>query len=336
MKAKMVKIAVALTCHNRREKTLRCVKSLIESQVYHNNTACQNNSVKLDFIIADSGSTDGTKRLLETLEYPVTILDCPPDYFWNAGMGKALSYILTQQEQYDFCLLVNDDVDFFPEAVGLLLEVWSRRNSIAYEPHSLKLNGFEAGTETANNVREKANEQATAGLDGQPKAVPLGEEGSSDLAACVIVGPVCSHSGEMSYGGIRKKSDFLAKFEMVQPHASGRIDTFNGNCVLLPLSLLARFGTPDPEYVHSMADFDYGFAFSKAGVPIYQCKGFVGECEDNPVKGSWRDKSLSIKERLRKKENPKGLPAKDWFYFVKKNYGLMPALYHTLTPYIRI
>ncbi len=264
------RIAVVMTCHNRREKTLACVESL----------SAHKSGTKLDFIIADSGSTDGTPQALEGMPQDIRILHCSEDCFWNAGMREGLNYVLEHEADYDHCLLVNDDVVFFPEALSLLLE--------------------------------KAGENR------------------------VVVGSTCDAAGRMSYGAVGLRSRHFARFAPLPPGCGRKIDTFNGNCVLLPLGVLKAFGPPDPVYVHSMADYDYGLTLSRGGVELVQASGFVGNCEDNPVEGSWRDKSLGFWERLRKKESPKGLPAGDWYHFIRKNFGLLPALYHSLTPYLRI
>ena len=36
------------------------------------------------------------------------------------------------------------------------------------------------------------------------------------------------------------------------------------------------------------------------------------------------------------KESPKGLPSKQWFYFLKKNFNINYAVWKSITPYIRI
>ena len=264
------RIAVVMTCHNRREKTLACVDSL----------SAHKSDAKLDFVIADSASDDGTAEALEKKPQRIQLLHCSTDCFWNAGMRAGLEFVLAHATDYDYCLLVNDDVKFFPEAIPLLLK--------------------EAGENRA------------------------------------VIGCTNNAEGEMSYGAVGLRSRHFARFAPIPPGSTQRIDTFNGNCVLLPIDVLKTFGPTDPRYVHSMADYDYGLTLSRGGVELAVAAEFVGTCEDNPIEGTWRDRSLGFRERLRKKETPKGLPAGDWFYFIRKNYGLLPALYHSLTPYLRI
>ena len=49
-----------------------------------------------------------------------------------------------------------------------------------------------------------------------------------------------------------------------------------------------------------------------------------------------RATSLSIGDRLKKKRSPKGLPTRQWFHFLKKNFGLPQAVFYSVTPYIKI
>lgn len=153
----------------------------------------------------------------------------------------------------------------------------------------------------------------------------------------VIVGATVDKEGRTSYGGVRLLSKHFAKFALIEPSATyEECDTFNGNCVLIPKKVFMQVGNLDPVYRHSMSDYDYGMMIRRQGFLIYNSAEHVGSCNDNDVSGSWRDASLPRRERLHKKESPKGLPGKDWFHFIRKNYGFLSALYHSITPYLRI
>lgn len=153
----------------------------------------------------------------------------------------------------------------------------------------------------------------------------------------VIVGATADEQGKTSYGGILLKSRFFAKFELVTPSVELiECDSFNGNCVLMTSDVFFKVGNVDPLYRHSMSDFDYGMGMKRQGIQIYNSEKHIGFCVDNDIAGSWRDTTLTRKERLQKKESPKGLPRRDWFHFIRKNYGLISAMYHSITPYIRI
>ena len=113
-------------------------------------------------------------------------------------------------------------------------------------------------------------------------------------------------------------------------------DTFNCNCVLLPDGVIRKVGNFDPMYRHSLADLDYGFKIRRAGYKIFISESYVGVCNRNSSKNSWRDTSLTRLERIRKKESIKGSPFKQWFYFMNKNFGFLTAVRYSISPYIRI
>lgn len=162
------------------------------------------------------------------------------------------------------------------------------------------------------------------------------EEGKTGSQA-VIVGSTSDKSGRTSYGGVKLLSKHFARFALIEPSETYKeCDTFNGNCVLIPREVFFKTGNVDRIYRHSMSDYDYGMRIRKLGFMIYNSVEHVGSCNDNDVAGSWRDTTLTRGERLKKKESPKGLPRKDWYHFIRKNYGFFPALYHSVTPYIRI
>lgn len=158
---------------------------------------------------------------------------------------------------------------------------------------------------------------------------------SANQNNAIIVGATYNDEGEQSYGAIKYISGYkyrrlnLSEYKIVA-------DAFNANCVLVPYKVFEKVGGIDSFYLHSLGDFDYGLTLKKAGYEIYQSKDYVGKCNNNTSKGTWTDVSLSRIERIRKKENVKGAPTKQWFYFLRKNFGIVLAIKGIITPYIRI
>lgn len=152
----------------------------------------------------------------------------------------------------------------------------------------------------------------------------------------VIVGVTCDDQGKQTYGAIRYKGGFSVRYDAVLRGEENESDTFNANCVLIPFDLFEKTGVMDRHYIHSLGDFDYGLSLKKNGAKIYSSDNFVGVCRRNSIKGTWLDKSLPLKKRLQLKESAKGAPAKQWFYFLKKNFGLSKAVVFTVTPYINL
>lgn len=154
----------------------------------------------------------------------------------------------------------------------------------------------------------------------------------------VVVGATCNKSGSFTYGlKTRKKWYQKNMTQPILPSKNEQIgETCNANCVLIPNRIVLDIGNMDSSYTHSLGDYDYGFTMTRKGYKLISSETYVGICEDNPVKGTWNDRSLSIKERLRKKETPKGSPLVEFWHFVRKNYGLWDAVWYTTISYLKI
>lgn len=154
----------------------------------------------------------------------------------------------------------------------------------------------------------------------------------------IWVGPTCDDKGQLSYGGIVKTSKWRPNPKIVKADdpSGRRCDTFNANCVLIPWNIFLDLDNIDKVYTHSMGDFDYGFSAVRKGYRIMVSDKYVGTCIDNPVENSWRNVRFSRKKRLSMKESPKGLPGKEWFHYLHKNYQFFTAVVYSFIPYLRI
>ncbi len=100
------KVAVLMTCFNRKEKTLSCLKQIYSQSGLEN--------VELDVYLVDDGSTDGTGDAVAN-SYPIVkILDGAGDLYWNGGMN--LAWKAAVNEGYDYYMWANDDVSLLPDA----------------------------------------------------------------------------------------------------------------------------------------------------------------------------------------------------------------------------
>lgn len=158
---------------------------------------------------------------------------------------------------------------------------------------------------------------------------------SKKREAAVIVGVTCDSEGNYSYGAIQYTRGISYVGRGIE-FSDLACDTFNANCVLIPWGFFEKSGGMDPHYVHSLGDFDYGLTLKRLGAKIYPSEQYVGICNPNSSKNSWKDPSVPVFRRIQMKESVKGLPTGIWFYFIKKNFGLWLAMEKTVTPYIRI
>lgn len=104
----LLNIAVLLTCHNRKSKTLFCLSS------FYNCILPQ--GINFDIYLVDDGSNDGTSESVGGLYSEINIISGNGNLFWAGGMRLAYEEA-RHCKDYDGYLLLNDDVelktDFF-------------------------------------------------------------------------------------------------------------------------------------------------------------------------------------------------------------------------------
>lgn len=104
----MGKIAVLLTCHNRKSITVSCLRRLFE----HRND--------VDVYCVDDASTDGTAEFIRQ-EFPqVKLLEGDGNLFWCRGMNMAWKEAVNQGG-YDFYFWLNDDLLLYENAFDEML-----------------------------------------------------------------------------------------------------------------------------------------------------------------------------------------------------------------------
>lgn len=108
-------LAVLITAHNRRDKTIDCLGRLIEqSQIAH--------WIRMKVFLVDDGSTDGTAELVKDQFPSVEVIQGTGQLYWNRGMRMA--WEMAACGNPDFFLWLNDDVSLVPDAVARFFEVY--------------------------------------------------------------------------------------------------------------------------------------------------------------------------------------------------------------------
>lgn len=103
------KVAVIMTCHNRRDITLSCLDALSQQ------------SVIFDVFLTDDGSNDGTSEAIKA-NYPnVKIINGNGSLFWVGGMRLAFAEAL--QNNYAYYLWLNDDTTLEANTLERLLHI---------------------------------------------------------------------------------------------------------------------------------------------------------------------------------------------------------------------
>jgi GT2 family glycosyltransferase len=107
------KIAVLLTCHNRRVKTLQCLEALYAQQGL-------NDDFFIEVYLVDDASTDDTATAIQ-IQFPsVNIIQGDGNLFWNRGMHLAWQNAAAAKD-FDYYLWLNDDTFLIDKAIEILM-----------------------------------------------------------------------------------------------------------------------------------------------------------------------------------------------------------------------
>lgn len=101
-----------MTCYNRRESTLACLKSVFGQKLF--------SDLSLFVYLVDDGSVDGTSNAVRSLYPEVRVLRGNGSLFWNGGMRFAFSEAL--KTGHDYYLWLNDDTTLIPDAFIKLIK----------------------------------------------------------------------------------------------------------------------------------------------------------------------------------------------------------------------
>jgi GT2 family glycosyltransferase len=271
----MLRMAALLTCHNRVERTIACLGSIL-GQV-------DPDELSMEIVLVDAGSTDGTQEQVAAAYPQVTVLPRGPELFWNGGMRVALAHAYASDP--DLYLWLNDDVELDPDALRRLIDC--HRDLETSRP-----------------------------------------------APAIVVGSTRDpESGAHTYGGVVRTDRWRPmRYDLVPAgDEPRRVETMNGNCVLVSRGVVERIGNLAAAYTHGMGDYDYGHRAERAGCEVWICPGTIGTCARNPK----AQRAGSLKEQRRRLTNPTGgLPPHEWYTFVRRWAGPLWPLY-ALSPYVR-
>jgi GT2 family glycosyltransferase len=266
----MYNISVLLTCHNRKEKTIKCLKHLFSQQDLDIN-------FNLSVFLVDDGSIDGTSEAVSSHFPSVKIIKGKGDLFWNRGMYLAWKTALNEVKS-NYFLWLNDDTFLKINAVKTLL----------------------------NDI----------------------------TAESIICGVTISEiNGGITYGGFLHRNKKL----MLPNGSIQRCDYFNGNCVLIPASVVDKIGINDPYYHHALGDFDFSLRAKKKGIENFISSESIGFCELHEYMPAWLNSEFSLMRRIRYLYTPQsGCDPREYFYFDLKHSGIFIGILHFITIHARL
>ncbi|MGW6097125.1 glycosyltransferase family 2 protein [Streptomyces sp. NPDC055157] len=185
-----------MACHNRRETTVRCLRSLIGQG---------GSEVSLRVVLADDGSTDGTARAAREVWPDIHALRGSGTLFWAKAMALAASAV----GDYDFLLWLNDDVVLDPEALSQLLRT-HRSLSGRQTGNRIVVGGLRdpgTGAVTYSGVRRCSRLRRTSFSTVPPARVPVEVETMNGNLVLVPRG-VVERVGQIDSGFGHGMADF--------------------------------------------------------------------------------------------------------------------------------
>ena len=108
----MKNIAILLTVHNRKDKSLSCLKNIYSQDNIE--------GLSINIFMTDDGCTDGTTESVSKKYPDVKIIRGNGNLFWSRGMYQA--WLKAQQtNDYDYVLWLNDDTILMQDAISRLV-----------------------------------------------------------------------------------------------------------------------------------------------------------------------------------------------------------------------
>ena len=151
-----------------------------------------------------------------------------------------------------------------------------------------------------------------------------------------LVGAFCdSEDGRYTYGGQRPRFSYMRSVLESVP-VSGDLsvcESFNMNLVILPKLVMETYGFLDRNFVHGLADFDFGLRLSSKGVTILQTAEYIGVCNRNPNRNGPHDPQLSLKKRYSAVFSSKGNPIGPTLRYTWRHSGILSVV-HLLYIYL--
>ncbi|MBE9599525.1 glycosyltransferase family 2 protein [Pedobacter sp. MC2016-24] len=118
---KMKNVAIILTCHNRKNKTLECLSHLFNSKIP--------STLAIQVFLVDDGSTDGTGKAVKEYHPEVQVVQGDGNLYWNRGMYLAWSEAL-KKGKFDFFIWLNDDTYLFENSIEILYDTYRSHNPL--------------------------------------------------------------------------------------------------------------------------------------------------------------------------------------------------------------
>lgn len=196
-------IAVLITCHNRKAKTLACLEALYKCsvpQVY-----------VFEVYLVDDGSTDGTEEAVRATYPNVTVIQGDGNLYWNRGMHLAWK-TASEKHPYNFYLWLNDDTYLYESALKELITCSENmeHKALICGFLSSEIDSFKTtygGSTLSKKLNPNGDFQNTALINGNVVLIP-----SVIFNSVGLIDPIFPHAiGDYDYGQKVLKKGFGVK-----------------------------------------------------------------------------------------------------------------------------
>lgn len=142
---------------------------------------------------------------------------------------------------------------------------------------------------------------------------------------------------ESTYSGFTYGPRFRRlNFRRAIPNGTNtRIDAANGNLVWVPKLLDDQLGGFPRNYTHAIADNAFTLEALRKKINTFITPIPIGTCARNSISGTWKDSSLTARQRFKLLNSPKGLPFVEYWHFCMR-YGGSTGFLYALKPFVLI
>jgi GT2 family glycosyltransferase len=149
----------------------------------------------------------------------------------------------------------------------------------------------------------------------------------------IIVGSTCDETtNEITYSGFNVDGKIVSPTSKLEV-----VNTFNGNCVLIPRYVFQKVGLIDSLFHHAIGDIDYGLRAVKIGIQSYIAPEFIAYCESHKHNPDWCRKEIPFLKRVKSLYSPLGNSHPYYYFrFELRHYGLYIAFKHLFTIHLRL
>ncbi len=266
-KVDTLRIAVLLTCYNRKNITVACLERLSK--------ICEKSKCQVEAFLTEDGCTDGTEEAVTALNlsFPLHIQHGDGNLYWAGGTNMAWKAAI-KQGGFDGYLWLNDDTILYDGVLDELLYT-----------HNYSLEKYGKGG--------------------------------------VYVGSTCdSKTKKFTYGGRVWISKFKNTLQHIIPNDTiQECDLANGNITFFSCDVTKTIGVIHPGYTHVAGDYDHTYTAHKKGFHVLVMRGYWGECDnDHGQEGYVKFVKLSLKDRIKYRNSPRGLGFSDSQLFQRRNF----------------